>query len=86
MNRLILGITAAAALASAGAFAKGPMAGHPNLKAAHVQVKQAMAKISAAQTANEFDMEGHAAKAKDLLEQAEHELAQAAEAATANKK
>jgi hypothetical protein len=86
MNRILLGITAAATLASAGAFAKGPMAGHPNLKAAHVSVKQAIDKISAAQKANEFDMQGHAAKAKDLLEQAEHEIAQAAEAATANKK
>ena len=36
--------------------------------------------------ANEFDMEGHAAKAKDLLNQAEKEIRQAAEAATENKK
>jgi hypothetical protein len=51
-----------------------------------VHVKQAMEKISAAQVANEFDMEGHAAKAKELLEQAEKEIGQAAEAATANKR
>jgi hypothetical protein len=85
MNRFILGIGAALALATAGAMA-GPTAGHPNLKAAHNHVKEAMEKITAAQKANEFDMEGHAAKAKDLLEQAEKEIGQAAEAATANAK
>jgi len=43
----------------------------------------------AAQGANEFDMQGHAAKAKDLLNQANTELkaaAQAANAANAKKK
>jgi hypothetical protein len=39
----------------------------------------------AAQTANEFDMAGHAAKAKELLDQANNELKQAAEAANAAK-
>ena len=83
MNRITIGICSALVLASAGAFAKG--GGHPNLKAAHDHVKQAMQKITAAQKANEFDMGGHAAKAKELLEQAEGEIKQAAEAATANK-
>ncbi len=86
MNRIMIGICSALVLASAGSFAKGPMAGHPNLKAAHMHVKQAIEKVSAAQKANEFDMEGHAAKAKDLLQQAEKEISQAAEAATENKK
>ena len=86
MNPIILGVCCAFAIASSGAFAKGPMAGHPNLKAAHKDIKQAIEKVSAAQKANEFDMEGHAAKAKDLLDQAEKELAQAAEADTENKK
>ena len=88
MNRFIVGFIAAFALVSAGAIAKGKgaTAGHPNLKAAHMHVKQAIEKVSAAQKANEFDMEGHAAKAKDLLDQAEKEIAQAAEAATENKK
>ena len=86
MNRFVLGVCAALALASGSALAKGPLAGHPNLKAAHMQIKQAIEKVSAAQKANEFDMEGHAAKAKDLLEQAEKEIGQAAQAANANKK
>ena len=86
MNRLMLGVCTAFALASSGASAKGAVAGHPNLKAAHQHIKQAIEKVTAAQKANEFDMEGHAAKAKDLMEQAEKEIAQAAEAATENKK
>lgn len=74
-----------ALLLTAPAFAKGGDK-HPNITAAHNACQQALTKISAAQTANEFDMEGHAAKAKELLTQAEAELKQAREAANANKK
>ena len=59
---------------------------HPNLAAAQRLTAQAFEKITAAQQANEFDMEGHAAKAKDLLDQANAQLKQAAEAANKNKK
>jgi hypothetical protein len=59
---------------------------HPNLAAAQRLTDQAFNKISAAQEANEFDMNGHAAKAKELLDQANHELKMAAEAANKNKK
>jgi hypothetical protein len=85
MNRFVLGICAALALASGSALA-GPLAGHPNLKAARMHINQAMQKIGAAQKANEFDMGGHAAKAKELLEQAENEIRQAAEAANEKRK
>jgi response regulator RpfG family c-di-GMP phosphodiesterase len=44
-------------------------------------VDQAYSKIIAAQQANEWDMNGHAAHAKDLLDQANRELKLAAEAA-----
>jgi hypothetical protein len=54
---------------------------HPNLAAAQRLCTQAWERISAAQRANEFDMQGHAQKAKDLLEQANRELKAAAEAA-----
>jgi F0F1-type ATP synthase membrane subunit b/b' len=56
---------------------------HPNIAAAQRLVAQAFAKISAAQSANEFDMKGHAQKAKELLEQANNELKEAALAANA---
>jgi hypothetical protein len=52
---------------------------HPNLAAAQRLIDQAYGKITAAQQANEFDMHGHAAKAKDLLDQASRELKMAAE-------
>jgi F0F1-type ATP synthase membrane subunit b/b' len=57
---------------------------HPNIAAAQKLAKQAYDKITAAQKANEYDMEGHAAKAKDLLEQVNAELKAAAEAANEN--
>jgi hypothetical protein len=57
---------------------------HPNLAAAQRFCDQAFQKITAAQVANEFDMNGHAAKAKELLEQASKELKLAAEAANKN--
>ncbi|HWC97491.1 MAG TPA: hypothetical protein VG456_12090 [Candidatus Sulfopaludibacter sp.] len=54
---------------------------HPNLAAAQRLSEQAFEKISAAQKANEFDMQGHAQKAKELLEEASKELRAAATAA-----
>ena len=59
---------------------------HPNLAAAERFSQQAWEKISAAQSANEWDMDGHAAKAKELLDQVNHELKLAAEAANHNHK
>lgn len=59
---------------------------HPNIAAAQRLSQQAFEKISAAQQANEWDMQGHAAKAKELLEQVNKELKMAAEMANKNKK
>jgi hypothetical protein len=54
---------------------------HPNLAAAQRLCDQAFERISAAQQANEWDLGGHAAKAKELLDQASRELKEAAIAA-----
>jgi hypothetical protein len=54
---------------------------HPNLAAAQEFIERAINKVSAAQVANEFDMKGHAAKAKKLLDEAYAEIKLAAEAA-----
>jgi hypothetical protein len=59
---------------------------HPNLAAAQRLSTEAFDKIKAAQVANEWDMNGHAQKAKELLEQANVELKEAAEAANKNHK
>lgn len=77
-------ITAAVAF-PVGILAAGPMAGHPNMKAADKALATAWEKITAAQKANEFDMDGHAAKAKDAIKVAVDELKLAAEVANAKK-
>jgi hypothetical protein len=59
---------------------------HPNIAAAQRLCQQAFEKIVAAQRANEWDMNGHAQKAKELLVQVNDELKLAAEAANARAK
>jgi hypothetical protein len=54
---------------------------HPNLAEAQRLCKDAYDKIIAAQKANEYDMGGHAQKAKVHLEQANEEIRMAASAA-----
>ena len=54
---------------------------HPNLAAAQRLSQQAWQTIVAAQEANEFDMQGHAQKAKNLLDEVNRELKLAAESA-----
>ena len=85
MTKLItLAIACAFACASGSAAARpkdNVNAGrHPNIAAAQRLSTQAYDKIVAAQRANEFDLGGHAQKAKELLEQANRELKAAAEA------
>lgn len=58
---------------------------HPNLAAAQTFVERAIARISDAQAANEYDMNGHAAKAKALLNEAYSEIKLAALASNANR-
>ena len=88
--RYLLGILMATIVLSGGILlAQRPArnisgARHANLAAAQRLCAQAYEKITAAQQANEFDMGGHAQKAKDLLEQASRELKEAAEAANKN--
>ncbi len=82
--KMILG-SAALILVASAAIAGPPVDNigkrHPNLAAAQRLSTQAYEKISAAQQANEWDMQGHAAKAKELLDQVNRELKAAAEAA-----
>ncbi|OOG49849.1 hypothetical protein [Rhodanobacter sp. C01] len=79
-------LTAGLALAATTAFAAPPAQDvsahrHPNIAAAQRLTDQAFKRITDAQQANEWDMDGHAAKAKDLLDQASRELKMAAETA-----
>jgi hypothetical protein len=59
---------------------------HPNLAAAQQLSAQAWEKVEAAQVANEWDLGGHAKKAKELLDQVNAELKLAAETANAKGK
>jgi hypothetical protein len=88
MRTLIKAVSLSLALAAplGLALAKEPVknvsaAKHPNLAAAQKLCAQAFDKLEAAQKANEYDMDGHAAKAKDLLKTANDEIKLAAEAA-----
>ena len=88
MKLSLIAISAALALAATAGIARpADNVGHhrhPNLAAAQRLTTQAYEKIVAAQRANEFDLGGHAAKAKELLDQANRELKEAAEASNAN--
>ena len=64
---------------------KGKVVGHPNLAAAQKLCAQAFTKLEAAQKANEYDLGGHAQKAKDALKLANDEIKLAAEASDAKK-
>jgi len=92
MSKLSIRLVVAVFLLSSGiAIAQKPVENinpnkHPNLAAAQRLSDQAYQKIIAAQQANEWDMNGHAQKAKELLEQVNQELKQAAQAANKNHK
>ncbi|HEV3333441.1 MAG TPA: hypothetical protein VG096_20800 [Bryobacteraceae bacterium] len=58
---------------------------HPNLAAAQRMSQNAYEKILAAQQANEWDLQGHAQKAKELLEQVNNQLRMAATASNQRK-
>jgi hypothetical protein len=90
MKKLLVTSVLGCMLAAAPAFAKPAtnVSGkkHPNLAAAQRLSEQAFEKLTAAQQANEWDLGGHAQKAKELLEQANKEMKEAAETANENKK
>ncbi|MEO8706240.1 MAG: hypothetical protein ABI867_39790 [Kofleriaceae bacterium] len=78
----VLALTSSLGLAIADQPKK--VSGHPNLAAAQKLAAQAYDKLEASQKANEYDLGGHAAKAKDLLKQANAEILLAAQAADAH--
>ena len=92
ISKTMLGLVLGAALVGGGlAVAQKPVDNvsgkkHPNLAAAQRLSTEAFEKITAAQQANEWDMDGHAAKAKELLDQVNAELKLAAQAANRNHK
>ncbi|MFT3693680.1 MAG: hypothetical protein QM831_11105 [Kofleriaceae bacterium] len=84
MTKLRIAFVTALVALPVGVWAGGAMKGHPNLEAARNALNTADERITAAQKANEYDMGGHAAKAKEMITGAKEELRLAAE--TANEK
>jgi hypothetical protein len=90
MKKAILaGVAGLTLLAGGVVYAAKPAeninpAHHPNLAKAQTACRNAFNHIVAAQKANEWDMNGHAQKAKDLLDQASNELREAATTANQN--
>ena len=90
LGTFLLGLAVAAPLSIALAQAptkdgKTGKYSHPNLMAADKLCAQAFAKLEAAQVANEYDLDGHAKKAKDLIKQAQDEIKLATAAADKKK-
>jgi hypothetical protein len=89
-RNVLLGMLGAALLAGGLAYGEKPARNvsgkrHPNLAAAQRLCQNAYGKITDAQKANEWDLDGHAKTAKELLEKVNAELKQAAEASNDNK-
>jgi hypothetical protein len=83
-NLLLSSILAGALVCGGVVLAQAPgvdidPARHSNLAEAQRHIQQAYQKIDEAQQANRDELGGHAAKAKDLLLQANRELKEAAE-------
>jgi hypothetical protein len=83
---LMVGIALCAAFVlGAVVFAQQPPVNvgekHGNMRAAQELIRQAWNKVDLAQQDNNYNLGGHAGRAKELLVQASEEIKQAAEAA-----
>jgi len=83
-SRIALSLLALSLVVTGSTIAQGPPSRnidphrHPILADAQRLCDQAYNRVAEAQRANDWDMKGHAAKAKALLEQASRELKAAA--------
>lgn len=77
-KKIQVGITGLMLLLGGIAIGQVSMRRNPNIAEAQRFCQMAIDKVSAAQQANQFDMQGHAKHAKELLEQAQGELNAAA--------
>ncbi len=87
IRKSLIATTAAIAMTgSAFVYAQINANRHPHLAAAQRHGQMAFQELEEAQKANDFDMGGHAQKAKDLLEKANQELMMAVQDANKNHK
>jgi len=80
MKKMLLFLPAALLVMSSVSFAE-PVRDWKDLHAVHVKIQQSIKEMEHARAANHYDMDGHGAKAEELLRKAEHELHDAVEAA-----
>ena len=83
MKKLLM--AGAAALSLAGAVAMAEVRDWRDLDAVHKNIVQSIHEMERARAANHYDMEGHGAKAEQLLRDAERELHEAVEASKKHK-
>jgi len=80
MKKIIIATAIALSFCAGVAVAKEVKDWH-DLEATHKHVQEAMHELDKARAANHYDMDGHAAKAEELLHQAEKELHESIESA-----
>ena len=82
MKKLLI---AASALTLMSGLALAQVRDWHDLERVHKHIAESIHEMERARAANHYDMEGHGAKAEELLRQAEKELHEAVEAAKAHK-
>jgi hypothetical protein len=82
MKKLLI---AASALSLVSGLALAQVRDWHDLDRVHKHIVESIREMERARAANHYDMEGHGAKAEELLRQAEKELHEAVEAAKVHK-
>ena len=80
MKKLVI---AASALTLFTGLALAQVRDWKDLERVHKHITESIHEMERARAANHYDMQGHGAKAEELLRQAEHELHEAVESAKA---
>jgi apolipoprotein N-acyltransferase len=84
---LVVAAICASFILGAVVFAEPPVnvgERHGNMRAAQQLIQQAWVKVDEAQRDNNYNLGGHAGRAKDLLQQASEEIKMSAEAANSH--
>ena len=82
MQKLLAATTAMILVAATAPAFAGDLERHPNIAAADNAAQEAIARMREAQRANGYDMQGHAARAIELLQESRAEMRAAAVDAT----
>jgi len=81
MKKILLAVSASTLMAGIAAAA---VRDWHDLERVHKHIEEAIREMDRARAANHYDMDGHGAKAEQLLREAEHELHEAVVSAKAH--